>query len=542
MTLSTTAPRDAKESSKEVLEAEALLASEHGGEDGSRLTTDVKDSVIGAQIATSGTWTVGARVISRIIDLITMVMLAHILHPKDFGLIAIAMTVIYIVEAALELPVSQALIRLSVIQPAHYNTAFTLGLIRGLLLSVIVCLVSWPFARFYGDMHLVPLVCALSIAPASRGMVSPRLADFSKNFNFVPDFTMEFFGKLAAFFTAISLALLTHSYWAVAAGTLVAPVTSTLISYILAPYRPRLSLAELPSFSGFLGWITAAQIVGSINWQADRLMLGKLTSRSALGLFTAANDTSNVPLAALLTPIMRPLLSAFTVLRPDPPRLARSYQTSAGAIITLALPILVGESLIADPFVRLVFGQKWMGSALYLRWLALSLIPTLFAAPLGALVMAFGKTNIFFKRNLFEISIKLPLVVIGALRFGFMGVIVARSISEVATVCFCMVIVRRLLGISIGKQLFTAWRSIISVAVMAGVLFAILPFCTRSTETFGLAIGTLFAIFVACIAYGATLFTLWFAVGVPHGIEAIAALKLKSLLRIRDHAPTEVIS
>ena len=331
-----------------------------------------KQIVVGGQTARSGTWTVGARIISRIVDLVTMVVLAHLLHPKDFGLVAIAMTVIYIVEAALELPISQALVSLETIRPAHYDTAFTLGLLRGLLLSLIVCLLSWPFARFYGDSRLVALVCALSIAPASRGLVSPRLADFSKTFNFVPDFIMEFFGKLAAFAVAISLALLIHTYWAVAAGTVVAPVLSTLISYILAPYRPRLSLAELPALSGFLGWITAAQIVGAINWQADRLLLGKITTRSSLGLFTTANDTSNVPLAALLTPILRPLLSAFTALRHDPFRLARSDQSSARALITFALPILVGESLIAESFVRLILGQKWLGSVVFLRWLALS--------------------------------------------------------------------------------------------------------------------------------------------------------------------------
>ncbi len=500
---------------------------------------NVDETFVGGQTAKSSTWTVGARLISRVIDLVTMIALAHLLRPMDFGLVAIAMTVIYVIEAALELPVSQALVRLEVLRPSHYDTAFTLGLARGLLLSLLVGIVSLPFAHFYGDRRLLPLVCMLSLAPASRGLVSPRLADFSKNFNFAPDFTMEFFGKVAAFAVAIALAFLTHSYWAVAAGTLVAPVVSTAISYFLAPYRPRLSFGELPAFSGFLGWITAAQIVSAINWQADRLLLGKITTRSALGLFTAANDTASVPLLALLSPIMRPLLSAFTVLRQDPLRLARSYQSSACAIVTLALPILVGESLIAVPFVRLVFGEKWMGSAIYLRWLALSLIPTLFAFPLGPLVMAFGKTNIFFKRNLFEISIKLPLVVLGALRFGFMGVVVARCVSETATVCFCMIVVRQLIGVSLRDQLLTSWRSVVSAATMAAVIFPLLPHLTESTKISSLATGLLLAIVIAAAVYTAVLFGLWFAAGEPHGLEAIAAGKIRSFF---EQKPAEVLA
>src|SRR5271170_5431254 len=80
-------------------------------------------SVVARQTAIGGTWMVGARLVSRVIDLGTMLVLAHILRPKDFGLVAIAMSVIYIVEAALELPVSQALVRLKVIEVAHYDTA-----------------------------------------------------------------------------------------------------------------------------------------------------------------------------------------------------------------------------------------------------------------------------------------------------------------------------------------------------------------------------------------------------------------------------------
>ena len=198
--------------------------------------------------------------------------------------------------------------------------------------------------------------------------------------------------------------------------------------------------------------------------------------------------------------------------------------------------------MIAEPFVRLILGPKWLGSALYLRWLALSLIPTLFAVPLGPLVMAFGKTNIFFKRNLFEISIKLPLVVLGALRFGFMGVVLARGISEAVTVCYCMVIVRRLLGISIQDQLSAAWRSVISVAAMACALYLVLPYLTHATAPVPLAFGTLSAVLIAAVVYGSALFALWYAVGGPHGIEAIVANKMKSLFYFRNKSAVEVAS
>jgi PST family polysaccharide transporter len=501
---------------------------------------DNKHTVVGRRTAIGGTWTVGARLISRIVDLATMIVLAHLLQPKDFGLVAIAMTVIFIVEAALELPLSQALVRLKHVEEPHYDTAFTLGLLRGLTLSTIVCLVAWPFAHFYSDHRLLLLVCVLSLAPASRGLVSPRLADFSRNFDFTPDFIMEFVGKLVAFTAAILLALTTRSYWSIAVGTILSPAVSTLMSYFLAPYRPRLSLLKLSAFSGFLGWITAAQVVSSLTWQADRLLLGKISSKSELGLFTTANDTANIPMLAFIGPIMRPLLSAFAVLREFPERLRNSYQSSCRAIVTIGLPILIGESLVATAFVRLFFGQKWIGSAILLRWLALSIVPTLFAAPLEPLVMSFNQTQIFLKRNLYELAIKLPLVIFAALKYGFMGIIFARAVSELSVVIYSMLVVRRLIGLSVLQQVLAPWRSIVSTAAMAAVLAIIAPQLNHITSTFQLAVGTILTVSIGAVAYIVTLYTLWIAVGSPSGIEAMVAEKFLSLVKHKRNFAADI--
>jgi O-antigen/teichoic acid export membrane protein len=490
---------------------------------------------VGRMTVIGGTWTIGARLISRLFDLGTMVVLAHILHPKDFGLVAIAMTVIYVVEAALEMPVSQALVRLTDPSDRHYDTAFTLGVLRGVALTSLVCLISWPFAMFYGDRHLLLLVCVLSLAPAARGLVSPRLADFSRNLDFSPDFRMEFAGKVAAFTAAITIAITTRSYWAIAVGTLTAPVVSTIASYFVAPYRPGFSLAELASFSGFLGWITAAQVVSSLNWQADRLLLGKLISSSELGLFTAANDAANIPLLALLGPLLRPLLSAFSMLREDPGRLASSYQISACAVVTVGLPVLIGESLIAGPAVRLMFGEHWLAATPLLRWLAVSLVPTLFAVPLGPLVMALGKTQIFLRRNLMEISIKLPLVLLGALSFGFMGVVAARGISETATLCYCMIVVRRLTGLSIKRQILGPWRSIASAALMAAVVSVAMPLFIRSNATVPLAIGSILVMVLGAVSYCMALYGLWVASNKPSGLESMIFEQMSEFLNRSRH-------
>lgn len=483
------------------------------------------------QTLVGGLWMVGARFASRILDLLTMLALARLLQPVDFGLVAIAASIVSVVEATLELPLSQALVRLPTLHPSHYDTAFTLSLIKGLILSLILCSISLPFALFYADPRLIPLVCVLSFAPAVRGLVSPRMADFARRLDFSRDFAIEFVGKFAALLVSLTLAFSFRTYWSIAAGTAVAPMSATVLSYVLAPYRPRLSLKELSSFSGFLGWITAAQVLSAVNWQSDRLLLGKLTSQSALGLFSTANDVASIPLLTVFTPILRPLLSAFALVKHDAKRLATSYQTSSIAMFTLALPILVGESLIAEPAVRLLFGQKWIAAAPMLRWLALSLIPALFAVPFGPLLMALDRTHIFLKRNAFELCVKIPLVVVGALKFQFFGVIFARFVSESATIFLCMLVVRRLLGLSLREQFIPLWKSTMSAIGMALVVGLYVPHMggIRSPFSLGAAIGL--AVLVGAATYCGILLSLWRLTGSPQGIEAMAVGKIAALTK-----------
>jgi len=136
--------------------------------------------VLGRKTVVGSSAIIGARIVSRLFDTATMVILARVLQPTDFGIVAIAASLVAVTEAMLELPVHQGLLRLSEISRAQNDTAFTLSAMRGLLLTTLLLLAAWPFARFYGDGRLIPLVCFLSLGPVARGLISPHLARYQK--------------------------------------------------------------------------------------------------------------------------------------------------------------------------------------------------------------------------------------------------------------------------------------------------------------------------------------------------------------------------
>jgi O-antigen/teichoic acid export membrane protein len=469
-----------------------------------------------------------ARLICRVIDLGIMLVLARLLSPSDFGLVAIAMIIVLITEAVLELPLSQALVRLPVIQPSQYDTAFTLSLLRAFLLCIIICGCAVPFAHFYKHPGLVPLTCALSLAPAARGLFNPRMAQFAKDLNFKYEFFFELAGKSSAFIFGTATAFITHSYWSIAICTIMAPLVTTLLSYAFMPFRPRLTFSDWHVFADFLGWISLSQFIMALNWQSDQLLLGKLMSPAQLGFFSNANNVSNIPSLALFSPIMRPLLSAFAMVKHESQRLTRVYQDASTAIIAVGLPMMAWESMAAGPVIRLLLGPKWTGAIYMLHWLAISMIPSFFGLAIIPLSMALNQTKELAGRTFVQFCFKVPPVIAGALLFGFAGVVAARLLSGIADAIYCMIIARRLVGLSVTSQFLNCWRCIAAVCVMTIILNLCAPLFVLGTSSLMQITSLALTGTIGAVTYCATLLLLWLAAGKPSGVEA-------TIMRIIPH-------
>ena len=487
--------------------------------------------MLGHRTALSGSLMVAARLLSRVVDLCAMLILARLLTPVDFGLAALAMTMVTILEAALELPLSQALVQLPQIEPHHLHTAFTINLLRSLLLCALCISLAIPFARWYGHPELAPLIQALSLAPAARALQNPRLAEYAKELNFTYSFCFEIGGKGLAFMAGGLAAYLARSYWAIAIYTIMAPAAISLLGYLFVPYRPRLSLVYWRLFSGFLVWFSLSQIITAVNIQSDQLLLGKLMPTARLGLFTAANNLTLIPLTALFAPVLGPLLSAFSLVREDKARLGASYQSAASAVVAIGLPLLVGQAAVAQPLVLVLLGPKWASAAQLFSWLSISLIPYLFGMLLTPLSMALGQTREMAWRNMVQVLVKLPLVIAGAIEYGFAGIIAARLISETATALFCMASIRKLSGITLATQFWVNLRALISCLAMLGAVRGL-----DAALQLPHALAAQFLRLLLLVCTGAAVYTVclllsWHLAGRPRGLEDTALRILHALRR-----------
>jgi O-antigen/teichoic acid export membrane protein len=412
-------------------------------------------------------WTVSSRMAGRLVDFVTILVLARALSPADFGLTAIATTLISIVDTVLEVPLILALTSLNRITKAHLDTAFTLGVIRGAAFSLVVLAAAWPFAHIYGDHRLMALVATLAIGPIARSLYSPAMVKYIREMSFRQGFVAEFVGKIMASAIAISVALTGGGYWAIVASSVSSHLATTLLSYFIARYRPRLSLSEFPAFSTFLGWFSSAQVFTALSWQFDRILLGYFITKSDLGQYSMASDLSVLPTQSLIGPAMQPLVSAFTRINDNRDRLRRAYSRASRFTMTLAAPTCIGMSVTSDLLINVLLGAKWTEAAVYLQWLALSVVLNAFYQPLHSLAVAMNRTNLIFRLSAMELCFKIVMVTAGLYVYSIMGVISARVAVSFIMFVLYLTTARYLIGTSVTSEITNLWQVAAACAAMA---------------------------------------------------------------------------
>ena len=483
----------------------------------------------------AGAWTVGTRLAAKLIDLAMLLCLARFLGPAEFGVVAMAMAVVFIVEALFELPTAAALIREPALTPELLHTAFTLSLLRGLLIALLLLAVAWPLAAFNNEPRLVALLVVLGLAPVLRGLVNPRIVEYARAFDFRPDAAMELSGKAVALVVSVAIAVGTRSYWAIAAATVCAPLVSTLLSYAIAPLRPRLTLVHWPQFANLIGWNFVAQACAALNWQVDRLLLPRFTSASVFGQYAMGKQISELPMQALIQPMSRPAMPALAAST-GTARSAR-YLRLTQAIALVLVPVLGLLMLWPEALVRVALGPGWADAAQWLRWISAIALLSLPAVLIGPLAMTLDRTRWLAARTLVELLLRLALVGFGAAYFGIPGAIAGSAFATLAGTLTTLFIVRHLVGAGLAAQLMTLGWPLLALLPPAALLWLARPGLQAAGSVAdlllrGVPMGALYLLLYALCAGLA-----WQLAGRPAGLEQHAVEALRQRFgRGSDHA------
>ncbi|WNO54519.1 lipopolysaccharide biosynthesis protein [Stakelama saccharophila] len=461
--------------------------------------------------------------------LLSTLVLARLLVPADFGLVAIATTMLAVLQTITNMSLGQALIHHPDPTTDHFHAAWTLNALRGLVVGGLFAAAGQPIAVFYGDARLAPVVAVLGASVFLNGLMNPKRIMLQKKLVFWQDFVLTVSAKLVGLIVSVWLAFATKSYWALVWGQVAAQGTSVLVSYMVLPMLPRPRWRASRELFGFSAWLTLSQIVNTINWRFDQLLIGKFLGRSDLGLYTVGDNLALMPTREATLPLTQTLFPAYANVRDDRKRLLRAYQRSQALVTAIALPLGVGMALLAKPLVLIAMGPKWLGAVVVIQALAaifaLQTLGTL-VQPLG---MSLGATRRLFKRDVMLLVVRVPIIVAGMFLHGLIGVVIARVITGIIAIGFNLTLVRSLLGLPIVEQIRANARTLFAVAVMAAMLTAWHLLLSEPEDQTALIAATAVQIALGGAAYLGTLATTWWLQSRPAGPETEVAAMLGKL-------------
>jgi lipopolysaccharide exporter len=465
-------------------------------------------------------WVIAWRIATRNIGLVSILILARLLTPDDFGLVAIATGFIAAVDALSALGVQDALVREAELDRELYDTAFTMNVFRGLASAAIIALSAWPLGEFFGDPRLAPILLALAAGTLLGAFENVGIVDFVRALEFQKEFRLQITGRVVGAIVTVALAAVLHSYWALVAGILVGRLVRLVQSYTISPYRPRFSLGRWRRIIGFSLWTWAAGLIHMVRDRIDSIVVGRMLGTTHVGVFTLAVEIGSLPTTELAEPLYRALFSAFSEGNRSGLSLARVYLRVVGAALLLTIPAAVGISLVADALVRLALGPAWLGAVPLVWILALPAAVTVVSYVSGAALNAQGLPQVNFRLGAITATLKTLLLVGLVSMYGLMGGAVAVALSLVAEQILYLEATRRYLGVRIGDLAQQAWRPVFATTVMAAVLVATGLGWTR-VDGDGLAAARwLLAAAASGVAvYSLALYCAWVAAGRPDGPE-----------------------
>jgi PST family polysaccharide transporter len=468
------------------------------------------------RVAAGVGWLYGYRWVERLLDFIAVIVLSRILSPDDFGLVAIAASFIAIIEGLSAFDVNKALIRTRDEHRSLYDTAWTLSALRGVVSAVIMVSV----APFLTDPRLGTILVVLALSPLLSGLSNPRFVMFERDLVYSRLAVLTLGAKLVSVSVTLFIAVNTRSYWSLVVGLLAGTLTSTILSYALRPYRPRISLERFSDIFAFSGWLSLTSIVTTLSMETDKIIVGRLLGVADAGLYYMTQRVGVLPTRELVSPLQRILFPSFSELANDRRRLRRVVSESINVLGSLSLPAGCGFALVANDFVPLALGDQWRAIVPLLTILVpyLGLRATL--SMTLPCVMALGRTKLLFWVSFLYAIVHLPAFIAGTALFGLPGSIWSIVVAGALYVYLNIWLLKRTLGLSlkdIGSQLR---RPLSAAVVMIGAVWALGAVTPLElfSET-GSLLSLLTKVIFGGLVFSSVQYSLWRLEGRPSGIE-----------------------
>ncbi|WP_168190341.1 lipopolysaccharide biosynthesis protein [Luteithermobacter gelatinilyticus] len=469
-------------------------------------------------------WYVAMRWGIRLLGFVSSAVLARLLMPEDFGLVAIVLVVSGLVSLLFEFGVNMALIQNNKAEDSHFNTAWTIRLFQSCAVAALLVLVAPFIADYYEDSRVAVITYFIAAGTALRGLQNIGIIKFQKDMNFGRDFMFNVLTKLLSILVTIGLAFYYRSYMALVLGTVWAGLVSVALSYVFISYRPCLTLEKWREIWGFSQWVLIRNIAQYFSQEGDKFILASLVGPVKMGFYKWGTELSFMTISEVQQPFSRALVPGLAKIKDNHPRLIAAYLQALNAMTFIAVPVALGFGAVAEEFIPLFLGggDKWMPVVPLVEGLVFFAMLTAMYGISGSMLTISG--NVKYTAYMFWIQaiVTLSSIYPAYQYFGLEGVAYSRALIGVVMFFVVSMMVVMTCQVRWSRILDVVWRPVIAGVTMYFVLISMTAaFTIPSWQLLFLKI------LAGIILYPLMALSLWWLSGMPATFEKRLTQQIK---------------
>lgn len=454
---------------------------------------------LGSRTLRGMAWAYGSYVGLRLTTVVTTAILARLLTPKDFGVVAVAVTFMAFLEMIQGLGVSQAIVIAPEEQLADQaDTGFTVSVAIGAALAIVAAALGPTVASFFHQPRLATVMPVLGSTFFILGLSSTHYALAMRKIDFRSRTIAELADAGVRGVVGIGLALAGAGVWSLIIGYVAGNIALTGLLWWLVPWRPRhlRSLRHIRKLLSFGGYVTGIGVMAAFLAQFDNLVVGRVLGVRQLGFYSIATRIPSLFILNVAIVAGQVLFPAFSAL--DSEGLRRGVITCFRYIATVVFPLTAFLIVLAEPITIAIFGPRWHGAVGAAQVLCLWAVMSPISMVCGNAFMSRGRARLLF---LLAIPQAIALVVGSLLvaRHGIVAVSWVQAAIAIAAQIVTLAIARQMFDLQLSSLLGAFAPPLLASAVLSGLLLAIDHLIT--TPVPAIAIGAL----VGAVVYLAVL-------------------------------------
>ncbi|HMM93441.1 lipopolysaccharide biosynthesis protein [Phycicoccus sp.] len=388
-------------------------------------------------VARAARYTAMAQVVSQGVRFGANIVLARLLLPADFGVVAIALVVVAFLDQLRDLGTGSALIQRPQADQVLRNSVFALNLGMGLLLGAGMFFLAEPLASGLGNPQSTGVLQAFAgiAVISSLGQIHHSLLRRDLRFGELAVST-----TVAAVVTAavsITGAALGMSYWALVLGVAVGESVDTAFVWWFDRWRPTrtISAASLGSIWGYSRNLFLSNMLFFFFNQVDKLIISRFLGAAPLGLYTMAKSTALAPVSSVSSVVAEVTFPAFSRRQSDNVALRSGYLRSSQVVALVTFPALFGLAAVAEPLIHVLLGEKWVDAVPIVVWLAPAAAVQSVVGSSAQLLLAKGRSDWSYRWGLVYTVVLTGLTLL-AVQWGIVAVAAAYTIGNLVLAPF----------------------------------------------------------------------------------------------------------